>query len=44
MFSWFSESNRNRTTLQEEFREGRTKLAVVPENIDKLMLQDCHVT
>ncbi|KAK4887154.1 hypothetical protein RN001_003425 [Aquatica leii] len=47
MFCWFSEFHRKRTLPQDEFREGRSKSAVVPENIDavrKLILQDCHGT
>ena len=34
-------------TLQDEFREGRSKSVVVPETIDavrQLILQDCYVT
>ena len=37
--------NRGRSSLQDEFREGRE--GVVPETIDavrQLILQDCHVT
>ena len=39
--------NRYRSSLQDEFREGRPKSVVVPETIDavcQLILQDCHVT
>ena len=47
VFRWFSEFNRGRSALQDEFREGRPKSVVVPENIDavrELVLQDRHVT
>ena len=39
--------NRGRSSLQDEFREGRPKSVVVPETIDsvlQLILQDRHVT
>ena len=41
------EFNRGRTSLQDEFREGRAKSVVVLETIDaarQLILQDRHVT
>ncbi|XP_076256531.1 histone-lysine N-methyltransferase SETMAR-like [Rhynchophorus ferrugineus] len=31
---WFSEFNLGRSSLSDEFREGRPKSTVVPENID----------
>lgn len=44
---WFNEFNRGRISLKDEFREGRPKSAVTPENIDavrKLILHDRHMT
>ena len=41
------EFNRGRSSLQDEFREGRPKSVVVPETINavlQLILQDRHVT
>ena len=41
------EFNRGRSSLQDEFREGRPKSIVVPETIDdggQLILEDRHVT
>ena len=32
--NWYNEFNRGRRSLNDEFREGRPKTAVVPENID----------
>ena len=43
---WYDEFNRGRSSLQDEFREGRPKSIVVPETIDavcQLILQDRHV-
>lgn len=45
--NWFNEFNRGRRSLNDEFRGGRPKSAVVPENIDavrELIVQDRHVT
>ena len=45
--NWYNEFNRGRRSLKDEFREGRPKTAVVPENIDavrELIMQDRHVT
>jgi histone-lysine N-methyltransferase SETMAR len=45
--NWYNEFNRGRSSLQDEFREGRPKSAVTPENIDavrELIIQDRHVT
>ena len=45
--NWYNEFNRGRRSLNDEFREGRPKTAVVPENIDavrELIMQDRHVT
>ena len=42
-----SEFNRSRSSLQDEFREGRPKSVIVPETIDavrQLILQDHYVT
>ncbi|XP_037959406.1 histone-lysine N-methyltransferase SETMAR-like [Teleopsis dalmanni] len=44
--NWFNVFNRDRHSLSDEFREGRPKMAVVPENIDavrELIMQDRHV-
>ena len=41
------ELNRGGSSIQDEFREGRSKSVVVPETIDavhQLILQDRHVT
>ena len=46
-YRWYGEFNRGRSSLQDEFREGRPKSFVVPETIDSvrwLILQDRHVT
>lgn len=34
VFRWFAEFNRGRYSLRGEFREGRPKSVVLPENID----------
>ena len=34
VYRWYGEFNRDRGLLQDEFREGRPKLVVVPETID----------
>ena len=47
VYWWYGELNRGRSSLQEEFREGRLKSVVVPETIDavrQLIFQDRHVT
>ena len=47
VYRWFSEFNRGRSSLSDEFREGRPKSAVVSENIDavcEMIKQDRHVT
>ena len=47
VYRWYGEFNRVRSSLQDEFREGRPKSAVVPKTIDavrELILQDRHVT
>ena len=47
VYRWYSEFNRCRSSLQDEFREGRPKSAVVPKTIEavrELILQDRHVT
>ena len=44
---WYGEFNRGRSSLQDEFLEGRPKSVVVPETIDavrQLILQERHVT
>ena len=46
VYRWYGEFNQGRSSLQDEFREGRPKLVVVPETIDavhQLILQDHHV-
>ncbi|XP_015599901.1 histone-lysine N-methyltransferase SETMAR-like [Cephus cinctus] len=45
--NWYNEFNHGRRSLQDEFREGRPKSVVVPQNIDavhELIKQDRHVT
>ena len=47
VYRCYSEFNRDRSSLQEEFHEGRPKSVLVPETIDavrQLILQDRHVT
>lgn len=47
VYNWFAEFNRGRASVSDEFREGRQKTAVVPQNIDavhELIMQDRHVT
>ena len=47
IYRWYVEFNRGRSSLQDEFREGRPKSVVVSETIDvvcQLILQDRHVT
>lgn len=47
VYRWFSEINRGRSSLSDEFREGRPKSAVAPKNIDavcEMIKQDRHVT
>jgi histone-lysine N-methyltransferase SETMAR len=42
VYRWYGEFNRGRSSLQDEFREGRPKSVVVLKNIDavrKLILQ-----
>ena len=45
LYRLYGEFNRGRSSLQDEFREGRPKSVVVPETIDamrQLILQDQH--
>lgn len=45
--NWYNEFNRGRRSLQDEFREGRPKSVVLPENVDavrKQIIKDPHVT
>ena len=47
VYRWICDFNRGRSSLQDEFREGRPKSLVDPEIIDavrQLILQDRHVT
>ena len=47
IYRWYGEFNRGRSSLQDEFRQGRPKSIVVQEIIDtvrQLILQDPHVT
>ena len=47
VYRWYGEFNRSRSSLQDEFRDSRSKSAVVPETIDavrQLILQDRHMT
>ena len=44
---WFNEFDRGRRSLSDQFREGRPKSAVLPENSDavrELIMEDLHVT
>ena len=44
---WYNEFDRGRMCLTDEFREGRPKSAVVPENIEavrRMIEEDRHVT
>jgi len=44
---WFNEFNRGRTSVADEFPEGRPRTTVTPENIEavrKLITEDRHVT
>lgn len=46
VFRWYGEFHRGRSSLQDEFREGRSKSVVVLETIEavrQLILQDRHV-
>ncbi|CAH2106191.1 unnamed protein product [Euphydryas editha] len=45
-YRWYSKFNRSRSSVADEFREGRPKSVVVPQNIDavrELIMQDRHV-
>ena len=47
VYRWYFEFNRDRSILQDEFREGHPKAVVVLETIDavrQLILQDRHAT
>ena len=47
VYRWYGEFNPGRSSLKDEFREGRPKSVVVRANIDavrQLILQDRHVT
>ena len=47
VYWWYDEFNQDRSSLQDEFREGHPKSVAVPETVDavrQLILQDCHVT
>ena len=47
VYRWYGEFNRGRSSLQDEFREGRPNSVVVPETIDavlQVILHDYHVT
>ena len=47
VYRWYGIFNRGRSSLQDEFREGRLKSVVVTETIDavrQLILQDRYVT
>ena len=47
VYLWYDEFNLGRSSLKNEFREGRPKSVVVPKTIDavrQLILQDRHVT
>ena len=47
VYRWYGRCNPDRSSLQDEFREGRPNSVIVPETIDdvrQLILQDRHVT
>ena len=47
MERWHNEFNRGRHSLTDEFRKGRPKSVIGPENINavpKLIMHDCHMT
>ena len=47
VYRWYGKVNRGRSSLRDEYREGRPKSVVVLETIDavrQLILQDRHVT
>ena len=47
VYRWYGEFNRDRSSLQDEFRKGRPKSVVVPKTIDvvrQLILQNRRVT
>ena len=47
VYRWYGEFNRSRSSLHDEFREGRPKSVIFLETIDavhQLILQDGHVT
>ena len=47
VYRWYFEFNLGRSSLQDEFRDGRPKLIVVPKTIDavrQLILHNHHVT
>ena len=47
VYRWFAEFKRDRTSLSDEFREGRPKTAVTPQNVDavrSLIMEDSKCT
>ena len=47
VYRWHGEFNRGRSSLQDQFREGRPKSIVAPKTMEavrQLILQDCHAT
>ncbi|GBP36813.1 hypothetical protein EVAR_28154_1 [Eumeta japonica] len=47
VYHWFSEFNRGQSMLTDEFKEGRPKSNVIPQNIDAvqgLIVEDRHLS
>ena len=44
VYRWYGEFNRGRSSLQDEFREGRPKSVVAPETIDAVIYREIETT